>query len=538
MNPNASAFVPRFGAKASTPAPAPTPVKTEEKPVEKPAEKKPAETPKKETWESEEGSSTFNPSEEEIKAELKRMEQEDASFKKDVEGLSSEVSGIQLIEDNREHINIVFIGHVDAGKSTISGQILFLTGQVDKRVIEKYEREAKDKNRESWYLAYIMDTNEEERAKGKTVEVGRAHFETKAKRYTILDAPGHKNYVPNMIGGAAQADIGILVVSARKGEFETGFDKGGQTREHVMVAKTLGLKYLIIVVNKMDDPTVEWSKDRWDEIVAGLTPYIKQVRYNIEKDVAFIPISGLKGTNIRDRVSSEVCPWYTGTSLLDHLDNLKSLDRLIDWPVRLPVIDKYRDGGKTWVCGKVETGSITKGQQLHLVPGKIPVEVQEVMIDDVHSIKTAKPGENVKVALKGIEEEGVQRGFVLTDPKNPIKCQAKFEAQVAVLDLLAHKSVFTAGYTAVLHIHTAVEECTITVLLDLLDNKTGQSAKKKPKFVTNGQVVRCMIECSQPVCLELFSDVPQLGRFFLRDEGKTIAIGKVTALGPKKKEAQ
>ena len=164
--------------------------------------------------------------------------------------------------DPREHLNIVFIGHVDAGKSTLSGNILYLTDNVDKRTIEKYEREAKDRNRESWFLAFIMDTNEEERAKGKTVEVGRAYFVTQEKRYTILDAPGHKNYVPNMIMGASQADVGVLVISARKGEFEAGFDRGGQTREHAMLCKTLGISYLIVAINKMDDPTVNWSIER------------------------------------------------------------------------------------------------------------------------------------------------------------------------------------------------------------------------------------------------------------------------------------
>lgn len=549
MNPNATAFVPRFAAKES-PAPQlqtsqaqqtsevqpqhniegqnPTPkIATEvsdpqngSKLASKPAEKKEAS----ETMNEDEG-----PTEEELK-ELKRMEKEE------MDTLAEDFQNVEFVEDNREHINIVFIGHVDAGKSTISGQILFSTGMVDQRTIQKYEREAKDKNRESWFLAYIMDTNEEERAKGKTVEVGRAHFETQHKRYTILDAPGHKNYVPNMIGGAAQADIGILVISVRKGEFESGFNRGGQTREHTMLAKTLGLKQLIIVVNKMDDPTVNWDKARYDEVVKELNPFLKQVGYNPEKDVVYIPISGIKGYNIKDRLDKSICPWYNGPSLLEALDNMKPLERLDNWPFRLPIIDKYKERGLLWVHGKVETGSLAVGTTQIVIPNRMQVEVAEIMLDDTKNMKVARPGENIKIGLKGIDEDNIHRGYVLCDPKVPIACQAKFEAQLAILELLPHKSVFSAGYSAVLHIHTAVEECNIVVLLDQLDKKTGAVAKKKPMFVTNGALVRCIIECSQPICLELFSSVPQLGRFTLRDEGKTIAIGKVTALGPRKKQ--
>merc|ERR1711871_1422421 len=171
------------------------------------------------------------------------------------------------------------------GKSTLSGNILYLTGYVDKRTIEKYEKEAKEKNRDSWFLAFIMDTNEEERAKGKTVEVGRAHFDSPSKRYTILDAPGHKNYVPSMIAGACQADVGVLVISARKGEFETGFERGGQTREHALLAKTLGVRMLVVVINKMDDPTVEWSQARFEECRDKLSPFLKSCGYVIKTEV-------------------------------------------------------------------------------------------------------------------------------------------------------------------------------------------------------------------------------------------------------------
>merc|ERR1712127_928665 len=227
--------------------------------------------------------------------------------------------------DPQEHFNLVFIGHVDAGKSTLSGNILYLTDNVDKRTIERYEREAKERNRESWFLAFIMDTNEEERAKGKTVEVGRAAFNTDVKRYTILDAPGHKNYVPNMIMGASQADVGVLVISARKGEFETGFDRGGQTREHAMLAKTLGVRILVVAINKMDDPTVEFSQARFDECVEKLTPFLKGCGYNIKKDVIFVPLSALTATNVLEK--SDKMPWYEGPAFVEALDTLPAVER-------------------------------------------------------------------------------------------------------------------------------------------------------------------------------------------------------------------
>lgn len=189
----------------------------------------------------------------------------------------------------KEHVNVVFIGHVDAGKSTIGGQIMYLTGMVDKRTLEKYEREAKEKNRETWYLSWALDTNQEERDKGKTVEVGRAYFETEKKHFTILDAPGHKSFVPNMIGGASQADLAVLVISARKGEFETGFEKGGQTREHAMLAKTAGVKHLIVLINKMDDPTVNWSNERYEECKEKLVPFLKKVGFNPKRTFTSCP---------------------------------------------------------------------------------------------------------------------------------------------------------------------------------------------------------------------------------------------------------
>ncbi|KAL4633108.1 hypothetical protein ACJW30_04G073300 [Castanea mollissima] len=427
----------------------------------------------------------------------------------------------------KRHLNVVFIGHVDAGKSTTGGQILFLSGQVDDRTIQKYEKEAKDKSRESWYMAYIMDTNEEERVKGKTVEVGRAHFETEMTRFTILDAPGHKSYVPNMISGASQADVGVLVISARKGEFETGYERGGQTREHVQLAKTLGVSKLLVVVNKMDDPTVNWSKERYDEIESKMTPFLKASGYNVKKDVQFLPISGLIGTNMKTRVDKSVCSWWGGPCLFEALDATEIPQRDPKGPFRMPIIDKFKDMG-TVVMGKVESGSVREGDSMVVMPNKAHVKVLAVFCDE-DKVKRAGPGENVRVRLSGVEEEDILSGFVLSSISRPIPSVSEFEAQLQILELVDN-AIFTAGYKAVLHIHAVVEECEIVELLQQIDPKTKKPMKRKVLFVKNGAIVVCRVQVNNLICIEKFSDFPQLGRFTLRTEGKTVAVGKVTGL--------
>ncbi|XP_039348844.1 eukaryotic peptide chain release factor GTP-binding subunit ERF3A isoform X2 [Mauremys reevesii] len=427
----------------------------------------------------------------------------------------------------KEHVNVVFIGHVDAGKSTIGGQIMYLTGMVDKRTLEKYEREAKEKNRETWYLSWALDTNQEERDKGKTVEVGRAYFETEKKHFTILDAPGHKSFVPNMIGGASQADLAVLVISARKGEFETGFEKGGQTREHAMLAKTAGVKHLIVLINKMDDPTVNWGNERYEECKEKLVPFLKKVGFNPKKDIHFMPCSGLTGANLKEQ--SDFCPWYIGLPFIPYLDNLPNFSRSVDGPIRLPIVDKYKDMG-TVVLGKLESGSICKGQQLVMMPNKHNVEVLGILSDDVETDAVA-PGENLKIRLKGIEEEEILPGFILCDPNNLCHSGRTFDAQIVIIE---HKSIICPGYNAVLHIHTCIEEVEITALICLVDKKSGEKSKTRPRFVKQDQVCIARLRTAGTICLETFKEFPQMGRFTLRDEGKTIAIGKVLKLVPEK----
>ena len=308
---------------------------------------------------------------------------------------------------------------------------MYLTGQVDKRIIDKFEKEAKRLNRDSWFLAFIMDINDEERAKGKTVEVGRAHFATEKRRYTILDAPGHKNYLPNMIAGAAQADVGVLVISARRGEFETGFDRGGQTREHALLAKTLGVRQLVVVINKMDNKTVKWSKERFDHCKKKLDPFLKASGFNTKKYVHYVPLSALTGEGVMVRappsahayevavlihlcrhqnpIPTDVCPWYKGgLSLLQQLDKLKISGRDSSAPVVLPVLDRYTDRGLV-VMGKVEAGTVRAGLTLKVMPTGKLLTIDSVSIDD-EEVEAAQVGENVNLKVKGVNEEDIHRG--------------------------------------------------------------------------------------------------------------------------------
>ncbi|RDX55444.1 eukaryotic polypeptide chain release factor 3 [Lentinus brumalis] len=457
---------------------------------------------------------------------LERAKLDAAAIAQDVRNAVDEEVLKDLYGQAKEHLNIVFIGHVDAGKSTMGGNLLYLCGMVDKRTMEKYEREAKEAGRDSWYLSWALDSTPQERAKGKTVEVGRAYFETDQRRYTILDAPGHKTFVPSMISGAAQADVAILVISARKGEFETGFEKGGQTREHIMLVKTAGVQKVICVINKMDDSTVEWQKTRYDEIKDKLTPFIKAAGFNIKTDVTFIPVSAYTGANLKDRVAKDVAPWWDGPSLLEHLDKMPMVDRKRNGPLMMPISEKYKDMG-TVVVGKVESGHLRKGDTLLLMPNKNLVEVTAIHNEMDDEVTSALCGDNVRIRLRGVDDEDISPGFVLTSPSHPIHAVRQFEAQLAILD---SKNIICAGYSAVMHCHTLSEEVTLVALLHYFDKATGRKSRKPPQFAKRGQKIVALIETTEPICVERFVDYPQLGRFTLRDEGKTVAIGKVTKL--------
>ncbi|KAI1118647.1 hypothetical protein F5Y14DRAFT_222486 [Nemania sp. NC0429] len=428
----------------------------------------------------------------------------------------------------KEHVNVIFLGHVDAGKSTLGGSILYATGMVDERTMEKYKREAKELGRESWWLSWVLDLTKEERAKGKTVEVGRGFFETEKRRYSILDAPGHKTYVPSMIGGAAQADVGVLVISARKGEYETGFEKGGQTREHAVLAKTQGVNKLVVAINKMDDPTVQWSQDRYKECTTKLSQFLKGMGYN-KNDVFFMPIAAQQMMNIKDRLPAGVAPFYDGPSLLEYLDSMQSLERKVNAPFMMAVAGKYRDMG-TMVEGKIEAGVCQKGMSLIMMPNKEKVDIAALYGETEDEIQIAQCGEQVRMRLRGIEEDDISPGFVLCSPKRLVHNVKAFEAQIRILEL---KSILTAGFNCVLHVHAAIEEVTFAALLHKLQKGTNRKSKLPPTHAKRGDSIIARMEIiggAGSVCVETFDDAPQLGRFTLRDQGQTIAIGKITKL--------
>ncbi|KAJ9076450.1 translation termination factor GTPase eRF3 [Entomophthora muscae] len=342
-------------------------------------------------------------------------------------------------------------------------------------------------------------------AKGKTVECGRAYFETKTRKYTVLDAPGHKNYVPSMLGGASQADVGVLVISARRGEFETGFERGGQTREHAVLAKTAGVNKLFIAINKMDDPTVNWDKERYDEIVDKLTPFLKGTGLNPKTDLVFLPVSGYTGANLKDRLTPDVCSYYDGPSLLELLDGMKTIERksTLSYDPYHRKIPK-KDMG-TVVIGKIESGHVKKGQNILVMPNSRKVEVTAIWSEE-EEVEMAVSGDNIRLRLNGIDEKDIMPGFILCGIKKPVKVKT---LRSTTRDFET-KNIICAGYGAVMHLHSITEE----KLLHLIDKKLVVAQKRPPPFIKKGQKVIVELESTGVICMEPFSEYPQLGRFY------------------------
>ena len=460
-------------------------------------------------------------------------------------GSQKKIEGTDLVEDSfegkmisvdttHEPVSIVFVGHVDSGKSTISGSLLYSLGKVDERAIEKYKREAKVKNRESWFMAYIMDTYEEEREKGKTVDIGKASFTTPHRRFTLLDAPGHAGYIPNLLLGACQADFAGLVISAKKGEFESGFDKQGSTREHTLLLKALGVNNLIVMVNKMDEDSVKWSKERYDNIVKTLKPFIHSCGFDIEKNVKWIPISGLTGENLCIPLDKHKCDWYDGPDLIQIMDTIELPKRDENSPVRVSILDRYKEN-QVYIMGKIESGTIKYGDTYTLMPSGAKITVDWLFNSEEKGVPYALPGENIRIRCKGIDSENeVNRGNILCSNDNVCLVFNVFEAEIQILEL-PDNLIIAEGFNCMLHYHTFIEECTITPKSEI-NRKT--KVETKVKFVRSQARLKAFVKTKNILCGEKYETFNNLGRFSMRYEGSTIAIGKILKVKPYKKNTE
>jgi len=428
----------------------------------------------------------------------------------------------------KTHVNLVVIGHVDSGKSTTTGHLIYKCGGIDQRTIEKYEKEANEMGKQSFKYAWVMDKLKAERERGITIDIALFKFETAKFYFTIIDAPGHRDFIKNMITGTSQADVAILIVASGKGEFEAGISKNGQTREHGLLAFTLGVKQMIVGVNKMDDRSVNWAQERYEEIKKEVSTYLKRVGYNVDK-IPFVPISGWLGDNMLERSTN--LTWYTGPTLLEALDAITPPKRPIDKPLRLPLQDVYKISGVGTVpVGRVETGVIKPGMVVIFAPSGLSSEVKSV---EMHhdSLEEAFPGDNVGFNIRNISTKDIRRGFVASDAANqPAVETEKFLAQVIVMN---HPGQIAAGYTPVLDCHTSHIAARFNALQQKIDRRSGNVIEEEPKFIKNGESAIVELIPTKPLCVEAFSDYPPLGRFAVRDMRQTVAVGVIKSVTKK-----
>ena len=430
----------------------------------------------------------------------------------------------------KTQLNLVVIGHVDSGKSTSTGHLILKNGGIDKRTIEKFEKEAEASGKSSFKYAWVLDNIKAERERGITININLQQFETKKFKCTIIDAPGHRDFIKNMITGTSQADVAILIISAAEGDFEAGISKEGQTKEHALLAFTLGVKQMIVGVNKMD--AVKWSKERYDQIKTEASAFLKKTGYKPAK-IDFVPYSGWTGDNLMEKSAN--LSWYKGPTLVEAIDKCDEPVRLKDKPLRLPVIDSYKIGGVGTVpVGRVETGILKPGIVVKFSPSNLTAEVKS--IEQHHTqLESAEPGNNVGFNVKGIAAKDIKRGYVASDSKSDpaFDCDT-YEAQVIVLK---HPGQITNGYTPVIDCHTSHIASKFEEILKKMDRRSGKVVEEAPKFIKNGDCAMIRIRPTKALCVETFSTFPPLGRFAVRDMKQTIAVGvikKVTKKETKK----
>jgi len=414
----------------------------------------------------------------------------------------------------KPHINAVFIGHVDHGKSTTVGRLLYDSGIIDEQTMRKLKEKAQELGKSGFEFAFVMDNLKEERERGVTIDLAHKKFVTSKYEYTIIDAPGHKDFIKNMITGASQADVGILVVAAGEGVM-------AQTKEHIWLARTLGVNQLAVAVNKMD--SVNYDESKFKKVKEEVSQVLKTAGYKLD-DVKFIAISALHGENITKKSSK--MPWYNGPTLLELLDEFKEPEKPTQLPLRLPIQDVYNITGIGVVpVGRVETGVMKVGDKVIIVPGREGKGVKgEVKTIEMHheSINEAIPGDNIGFSVRGIGKKDIARGDVLGHENNVPTIAKEFTAQIIVLN---HPTVVTVGYTPVFHVHTSQVACQFAELISKLDPATGQVIQEKPDMLRNGDAARVLIKPQKPMVIETQKDIPQMARFAVRDAGNTVAAG-------------
>ncbi len=419
---------------------------------------------------------------------------------------------------DKPHQNLAVIGHVDHGKSTLVGRLLYETGSVPEHVIEQHREEAAEKGKGGFEFAYVMDNLAEERERGVTIDIAHQEFDTDEYYFTIVDTPGHRDFVKNMITGASQADHAVLVVGADDGV-------APQTQEHVFLARTLGIEELIVAVNKMD--LVDYNENDYDDVVSEVKDLLNQVRFDTE-NANFIPVSAFEGDNIAE--SSDNTDWYDDVTILEALNSLPEPQPPTDAPLRLPIQDVYTISGiGTVPVGRVETGVLETGMNVSFQPSDVGGEVKTVEMHH-EEVPRAEPGDNVGFNVRGIGKDDIRRGDVCGPADDPPSVAETFKAQIVVMQ---HPSVITAGYTPVFHAHTAQVACTIEAVDQKIDPASGEVEEENPDFIQSGDAAVVTVRPQKPLSIEPSSEIPELGSFAVRDMGQTIAAGRVLEVNEK-----
>lgn len=422
---------------------------------------------------------------------------------------------------DKPHINLIIIGHVDHGKSTSVGHLFYDAGAIPEKQLKDFEAEAKALGKESFKYAWVLDRLKEERERGVTIDLAFYELETRKNVFTIIDSPGHRDFVKNMVTGASQADGAILMISAKRGEYEAGTNPGGQTREHAFLAKTLGVNQMVVAINKMDDASVNWDETRYEEVKDGISRLLKQVGYDPSK-IHFVPTSGWTGDNLVNK--SENMSWYNGPTLIEALDDFELPPKPTDKPLRIPVQEVYTIRGVgTTPVGKVETGELKPGDDVLFMPSGEKGKVNSIETH-YNKIDKAGPGDNIGFNVKGVPKDKLRRGEVVSHPNDPCRVAKAFVGRIFIIN---HPTAVGEGYTPVLHLHTAQIAVRFDKLLAKLDPRTGQVVEENPAYLRTGEAATVRFVPLQPTAMEVFKDYPQLGRFALRDMGTTIGAGVV-----------